>query len=222
MADESLTLDSYGVREIAEYASGVRGEKVYLVATPDPALPGNYLITPSTVPVAPGPDQVVVPCNTAYIQPGRPKVTKVTVVFDLEHADGTEHRVTQDVSQYDALFWSESAVEKFLFPYYASKYQWAAAYWLDAISTHWYGFVPDPASGLPSMSQAAGRTTEGSDSFAMVHYPRSDYGYDDDIEPVLTPGADVHVLRVVTDAEGQSQPVATPLVELVRQPATAR
>lgn len=210
MPENPMTLDAYGMREMTEFASGVRGEEVYFVATPDPDTPGNYLIVPSPVPVPARPDDVVVPCATAVIQPKRPRVKKVTVTFELVDANGAEHTVSRDVSQYDALFWSESAVEKFLFPYYASKYQWAAAHWLRKMSVHWFGFEPDLGSGLP---QAPVSGDEEVTPFAMVHYPRSDYGFESESGTSLEPGGDVHLLRVV---EGSVE--VSSLAEPARRP----
>jgi hypothetical protein len=64
-----------------------------------------------------------------------------------------------DLSQYDAVFWSEAAVEKFVIPYYASKSLWTAANVLNALSNAWY-------HGLPG---------EDAVPFALAHLPGSDY-----------------------------------------------
>lgn len=211
---EKLMLDSIGMRELAEYASSQRsqgGDPLYFVATPDPAESGSYTITPlGKDPLFRSPDDVVVPCDTAMVSPGRATLARITLHYRVP-GHLFERHVEMDATQYDALFWSESAVEKFLFPYYASKYQWSAAEWLTAMSQAWYGFVPGMASGEPQ--------EEVSDSFgeaapmAMIHYPRSDYAF---VEPggTLEPGTDVQAVTVGGEGEVQLKPVA----EYRRQP----
>jgi hypothetical protein len=77
--------------------------------------------------------------------------------------DGQRHNLAKD---YDAVFWSEAAVEKFLLPYYASKSLWTAAAVLDKISYYWYGRIPqDPQSS----------TGEGEVAYALAHTPDSEW-----------------------------------------------
>jgi len=114
--------------------------------------------------------------NTADVQPARPIVTIVTLL----EAAGAEA-----VNDYDAIFWSEAAVEKFVFPYYASKSLWSAAWVLQNLATLWYGFVP----GAPAVA-----STEPI-PFAIAHLPGSDYvGLTED-GPV-TGGEDLHLLSI--------------------------
>lgn len=68
--------------------------------------------------------------------------------------------------QYDAVFWSEAAVEKFVLPYYASKSLWDAASVLDKLACHWYGRIP----GEPDVGQEVGPVP-----FALAHTPDSDW-----------------------------------------------
>jgi len=195
MSDHTFMPDSIGLRELAEYASGVRhsgDDPNYFVISADPHQPGNYHITHHHHPPAPKPGHIVVPADTPTVAPSRPKVTSVIVTY--EDPDGTEQVMLLDGTRYDALFWSEGAVEKFLFPYYASKYQWAAAEWVGKMSTSWYGFIPT-LTGAPA-ERAADETTP----LAMAHYPRSDYGVVED--GGVGPGTDVHVLTA-----GEPKPV---------------
>ena len=82
--------------------------------------------------------------------------------------------------KYDALFWSEAAVEKFVLPYYASKSLWLAAYTLKLLSKAWYTKVPHP--DLKDRAPADSTVVP----FALAHTPDSDYSVVD-----ATPGLDV-------------------------------
>ncbi|MBV9772737.1 MAG: hypothetical protein JO040_02230 [Gemmatimonadetes bacterium] len=191
MSDNVLRLDSFGMRQMAEYSSGLRGgggDPVYFVATPGPD-PGDYTIKADTHEPGTNPEEVVVPCDTQFAAKSkRRRVKQIILVYESGDDDQV---VSLDGTKYDAVFTSESAVEKFLFPYYASKYQWAAAEQLSCMSSTWYGFIPGLSAGDPPQP-----FVEEELPFAMAHYPRSDYSYVDPSLTVLTPGADVHVLRV--------------------------
>lgn len=167
-----MTLDSIAAREIAEWAASLRsrgGDPQYFIAQPGRSA-GNYSIRnvsmrAEPVPPQPGPATVVVPCSTAAVQPGRPSVTGIQI-----QAEGMPATQWESLMQYDAVFWTEAAVEKFLFPYYASKYQWAAAHVLTAMARVFYGYVPGPAG--PAGSDAP---WDDNVPIAMAHLPRSDY-----------------------------------------------
>jgi hypothetical protein len=202
MVENALMLDSIGLRELAEYASSLRhagGDPAYFIVTEDPKHPGKYAIRYTRHPPKEQPDRVIVPADTAAVAPRRPKVKSVTVTYEDPH-DGHSHEMVLDGSRFDALFWSEAAVEKFLFPYYASKYQWAAADWLSLMASTWYGFVPGMEG--PDAQEASNEIKP----MAMVHYPRSDYGEVED-GGVVIPGNDVHVLT----AEEEGEPILVPL-----------
>jgi hypothetical protein len=197
-------VDSIGLREMAEYASSLRhahGDKAYFVISADPHHPGNYIIKHlDAPPEPPEPDQVVVPADTANVGSHRPKVKRVTIRYE-DPSGGPDREMVLPGGGFDALFWSEASVEKFLFPYYASKYQWAAADWLTVMSQAWYGFVPDLRG--PGSAPAA---EDGLTPLAMVHYPRSEYGSVGEngvAGPgnVVGPGNDVHVLTVKPTGE---------------------
>ncbi|MDB4951878.1 MAG: hypothetical protein JWM27_4527 [Gemmatimonadetes bacterium] len=159
---DPLRLTSLQIREIAEYAESVRGiggDDVYFVAQLDDASNAVTITCEKELP-APSPLRVVIPASTASVQPLRDPVESVTIL-----AKGMKQPDSLD--DYDAVFWSESAVEKFLFPYYASKSQWEAAHVLAALAKVFYGFVP----GGP----AAGGAASDPIPFAVAHLPRSDY-----------------------------------------------
>jgi hypothetical protein len=119
----------------------------------------------------------------------RPKVTEVTFAVEGE-------TLTDNLADaYDAVFWSEAAVEKFVLPYYASKSLWEAAAVLDKLSMYWYGQIPpdtDPGEG------------ESSDvhflvdpPFAIAHTPDSDYtSLESDLHLLFRVGAVVQAYRL--------------------------
>ncbi|MET0398151.1 MAG: hypothetical protein ABW277_15225 [Longimicrobiaceae bacterium] len=201
-AQQVMPLDSIGIREIAEWSSSLRGDggdQMYMVASPGDK-PGTYTISSvAEHDRESGPNDVVVPCNTRLVRPDRPPVTGVTI-----QAEGMPQ--SEPLVGYDALFWSEAAVEKFLFPYYASKYQWVAARLLEAMSRAFYGFVPDVASGAGTGDGTRITTFDTEAPIAIAHYPRSDYGmvredglqgiggHIDGEDGVLGIGSDLHVL----------------------------
>jgi len=140
-----VKLDAIGMREAADWAASLRqrgGDEQYLVATFD-AESQDYTFTVEAEPDAPE-DAVVIPCNTADVQPNRPGVRAVEM----------------------AASWAPG--EKFLFPYYASKYQWAAAEVLSQLAEVFYGYVP-------GFTNRPGVQSDPLIPFAMAHLPRSDY-----------------------------------------------
>lgn len=202
MHDSQLMLDSIGLRELAEYASGLRrdgGDPAYFTIRAEPDRPGWYRVRHQHTPVVTDPEQIAVPVDTSAVGRNRPVVTQVTVTY-LDPTTGLPSQMVLDGSKYDAFFWSEGAVEKFVFPYYASKYQWAAADWLTTMSQAWYGYVPEICPD-PSRQD----TLEEIIPMGMVHYPRSDYG-DVGEGTVTKPGGEMHVLSV-------ADPLPIPLSE---------
>jgi hypothetical protein len=113
------------LRLIAESASGMRDQDLYFVVSGEPA---GY--SWQTDPVEAGDDTVVIHCapvadpvptvNYATIGAGserqRVNLLDIAVPGVWPHKDPGKHHHA------DAVFWSISAVEKFLVPYYASVY----------------------------------------------------------------------------------------------------
>lgn len=173
-----LMLDSIGLREVADYAASLRapfGDQRYIIATYDPKAQ-DYKLSDAPDPPAPStPDSAVVAVNTATVQPARVGMMEVTMNA-VGIINGQVVELFADLADYDAVFWSEAAVEKFLFPYYASKYQWAAAEVLTLLSTVFYGYVPSMINGMSSAAAPVLTPAEISEiPFAMAHLPRSDY-----------------------------------------------
>jgi hypothetical protein len=119
------------MRQGADWASSVRGQTVFFGYDPG-AITINQPGTASTVPV-----------STAYSAQSRPTVTSATVQLD-----GFQDLVL-DGNQFSAVFWTESAVEKFLLPYYVSAAGPYAQTVLSAITGVFYNYPPDePVCGL--------------------------------------------------------------------------
>lgn len=179
--ENEAPLSSLEARMMADYASGRRGDDPrYLVGTP---VPGGYQIKEEPTDPGPDPTRIVVPIRTVFVRPDRPKVDWIQM-----HAHGSD---VEDLMEFDAVFWSEASVEKFLFPYLASKYQWRAAEVLEALSRVWYGDVPH---AMDESEEEAGLP------FAIGHLPRSEY--------VTIPGQEVHILFRHTDNRVTRRPLS--------------
>lgn len=89
---------------VAEAADGTRDQKLALVLTPS----GDYVVKEEE----PG-DKVVLRMYTPSMTPDRIKPTEISF-----QAPGCEKVRIEDVA--DALFWTESAAEESLFPYYVA------------------------------------------------------------------------------------------------------
>lgn len=127
------------------------------------------------------PPDAVFGVQTRKVDPQRAPVTEVIV------ASGENGLSTNLAQKYDAVFWSEAAVEKFVLPYYASKSMWSAAFVLDLISECWYDGIP-----LPEDEALVGTDPV---PFAMAHTPDSDWGWigpEDDPTRLIV--SDLHLL----------------------------
>lgn len=113
--------DSLDMRMAAEWASGVRAETLYFT--------WNHTLELTTSPTALGPVQ------TSDDVSQRPALSAVS--FSIE---GVEEALIIPGSTVDALFWSESAVEKFLFPYYASMTAYQGTEFLAKLVRAWQGY----------------------------------------------------------------------------------
>ncbi len=193
MSKPDLPLDSIAARAVAEYASSLRGpseERVFIVSS---RTDKRWKMRVKRGLAATGPDQVATPVATPFVQPNRPPVEQVSIL-----AKGMDQPKSLD--EYDAVFWSESSVEKFVFPYYASKCQWEAAHVLSALSKAFYGYVPGGPDGAPQ------EIDEETIPFAVGHLPRSDYATIDE-EPTSM-GHDLHLLFRKGDGTVHARPLA--------------
>lgn len=193
MSERLMRMDSIAAREMAEYASSIRGrtgDPEYLLASVDEDTGWYRIRRKKTHDPCSNAHEAVSPVSTSSIAQ-RPAVTSIQI-----QASGMLS--PESLARYDAVFWSESAVEKFVLPYYASKYQWAAAHVLQRLSRVFYGEVPDFRSGLgpAERGEASGvtedlRLPDPGLPFALAHLPRSDYV---PLEAESTPGSSLVIL----------------------------
>lgn len=149
-----VRLDAYALRHIAEEASGRRSDSMvyYLVDHGD-----EFVLEEHHADERP-PTGAVMEIDTHVRQRDRPKVTAVSI---------TAGDTPYSLDRYDAVFWSEAAVEKFVFPYLVSKSMWKAANHLAALSRCWYYGSPPP--------NVPGEATGNEIPFAIGHIPDSDF-----------------------------------------------
>jgi hypothetical protein len=108
--------DSTRLSTLTETADGWRDEKLQLVYDASSGLS----IKRANEKLASGENKVC-DIETPSSQPDRTKVVSVT----LETADGASHKFPVGPEGWDALFWSESSIEKFLYPYYHAHRLWS-------------------------------------------------------------------------------------------------
>jgi hypothetical protein len=149
------------LREIAETASGLRNEDLYFIIRGEPGESATY--TWQTTPPADSDDTVVIHCNGVDDPPTRVDYARIGTAGEAQvnllritvppvppHPGGTYAA--------DAVFWSVSAVEKFLVPYYASVYGDEG---------------PRMAQQVLQILDTA--AAEEGDAFAVAHLPSSEY-----------------------------------------------
>jgi hypothetical protein len=142
---------------------------------------------------------IVFQLETSAQQPDRPKVDSVCI----KAAD----RAMELADKYDTVFWSEAAVEKFVFPYLASKSLWRAAIHLQRLSACWYDGCPIPT--------ADGTGEEVAIPFAIGHTPDSDFNFleGSGLDLLFLRGNTVYALPLATliaKREGEGHGTADP------------
>lgn len=159
------------LRRIAETASGRRYQDTWYMVTENE--PGKFKI--STLISDPGEvsDAVVIHC-AAWRQPQGPQVTEAWIVSGDHRVDLLSVNVpahdgypAREGVAADAVFWSASAVEKFLVPYYASVCGDDAPAVVEKLVSI---FVPPDSPERHGPNRAAAVT-----SFAVIHLPSSEY-----------------------------------------------
>lgn len=185
------------LRRIAETASGRRYEDLYFVLT-EGKEPGSVRMTVETGAGAPrhDPDEALVIHCAPWPKPGVAQVSAAKIESGNTHIDLLSVNVpahdgyppVNGVAA-DAVFWSASAVEKFLVPYYASVYGDAAPEVVNKLVSI---FVPpgSPERGGNGDVHAG----EQDPYFAVIHLPSSEYA--DNFTPdgfaAVTTGGKVH------------------------------
>lgn len=166
-------IDAHQLREWADAAASYRDDGPFWLVHEEGKVP---LIVPGCAP----PAGAVFGVATRAVEE-RPKPA---VKIDCDGA-------TRELADtYDAVFWSESAVEKFVFPYYASKSLWDAAFELDKLAYYWYGTVP--------VEDESGAEQHGV-PYALAHTPDSDWN-SLSLDGIGPAGSELHLLVRVEDA----------------------
>ena len=149
----SGTLSYRDLRGLAEYASSLRGKEFWVGFT------DGWTVYENEADLPPG--GFVIRVENGPL-PYRPKVDFARIGSGGKRVDllKVKDPVTHKRVEADAVFWSESAVEKFLVPYYASVYGDRA----DKVVRDLLDVLDSPRRG------ANGPTT-----FAIAHIPRSEY-----------------------------------------------
>jgi hypothetical protein len=106
MAKRPLTANE--LRKLAEAADGIRDKTAYVVWSGD---------EPQVKTKLDDGDELIVECETRNDAKKRASFTSIVLDPPLIDADGNAIKNIAD--KYDAMFWSEAAVEKFAIPYYA-------------------------------------------------------------------------------------------------------
>ncbi|MDB4949635.1 MAG: hypothetical protein JWM27_2284 [Gemmatimonadetes bacterium] len=157
-------LDATTLRRVAEWSHSIRANTVrYLVVKPSPVGSGGF--RPIELKERPDddPENVCIPVAPPQV-PGRPDLTDVDVVYPSATGPGVKRLKDAFDDFPDALFWSESAVQKFLLPYYASK-----------LSAH--GDVLKHLDVLLRAMKAPDAAVSAAvgDVLGLVHLPNSEY-----------------------------------------------
>lgn len=149
------------LRQIAETASGLRNDPLYFIVSGDPAT-----FTWQTDPPTPSEDVVIIPMNA--VPDPAPRVKVATVGAEAGKTVDLMNIVVKPRPPYpggtyaaDAVFWSVSALEKFVVPYYASVYG---------------DDGPEHARAvLDVLMRPSPGDTDGEPAFAVAHLPSSEY-----------------------------------------------
>ena len=150
---QGVTASAFQLRRVAEWAAGVRDEKLLFVIDHD--VPGGRITAQPLADLFPvGEHLTLIPAYTPAVRPDRRRMG--------EFLFGTDTRVTDLMTQepeIDAVFFSDGAVEQFPIPYYASV---AAA---------------DASSELEVMMGIYGQP----EVLGLTHLPKSDYATESEL-----------------------------------------
>lgn len=176
----TVSFNYHELRSLAEYASSIRGKDAYFVrgedgweVHTDPGeLSGRQAIRVYNRPL---PDRPQV--FSGHLRARRGEHGPVTEANLMALPD--PHNPGKTVEA-DAVFWTESAVEKFLVPYYASVFGDQADVEIEKLLNVLDSPRERPGGAGPAPANAG-------DAFALAHIPRSEY-------VTVTGGASVVVL----------------------------
>lgn len=168
------------LRHIAESASGMRYQDTWFIVRNDPQF-GVVIDWRHEEPEVDDPEATVILCEKMeYLPP--PAVTLAKIGAGPETIDLLNVTVPPEPAQMDpggtfgadAVFWSVSAVEKFLTPYYASVYGDGGGRMVEALlkvlQPGIEESIPDRPADEPPFTVAA-----PDQAFAIAHLPNSEY-----------------------------------------------
>jgi hypothetical protein len=161
-----FVLNAAQIRALADYASSLRavgGDDVWITAE----MQNDGFMVMGNLPVSKGqpPSGKVFQVSTSAVSPDRPRVQYARIGTSTNQKKAID--LLGSPNGFDAVFWSEAAVEKFVIPYYASKSLWMAGHVVDVLCQKWFGVVPGVTSGPASPAEDT--------PFALAHLPSSDY-----------------------------------------------
>lgn len=164
---EAQPVDATTLRRIAETVHAVRSEAVQYVVVEPPTPRGErtYNLCPK-----PGdsPAVINIPVQNRLPPEDRVRMTDLDIKYTFRGTDGSRKICDLVKELPDAVFWSESAVQKFMLPYYASK--------LSADPN-----VAEQLEKLLAVMRPRGPVGEdgtlggGSTVIGLVHLPNSEY-----------------------------------------------
>lgn len=180
-------VDFQVLRHIAESASGLRYQDTWFVVSEDPVF-GKTINFQHTEPEE-TPDTVVIQSQKVeYGQPPQVGYARIGTgtgeegSIDLLNVSVARSEAQMDPAiahgRADAAFWSLSAVEKFLTPYYASVYGDTGGRMVQAV----LDVLRPQAAAEMEQDGAADRTQ----AFAVIHLPNSEYVGVDEPEALAT------------------------------------
>jgi hypothetical protein len=187
---EPVELDALTLRRLAEMAASARGpvgDPYYFVQREDGTLELVH-----GEPGGPVPLNAIIEIDTRTQQPHRRRVTNVALTV--------EGKTVSLEEQFDAVFCTEAAVEKFVFPYLASESLWNAGYTVAALAQAWYGRIPPT-----SFSSAE----DDPIPFAIGHSPNSEFTPLDSV-----PGAEHRLHLLFRDGD---RVYTRPLAQVIRE-----
>jgi hypothetical protein len=162
-------LDFQTLRLIAEAASGLRYHDIWFVVHYDSS--GQVVVTPYDSPQSETHETRVVPSTRVpYGPPPEVTVAKIgtkDITIDLLALNVGRKKPAEPREFYtpDAVFWSVSAVEKFMSPYYASAYGDNGGQIVEALLKVLQ----------PELPREGGAGANAIQAFAIAHLPNSEY-----------------------------------------------
>lgn len=172
------------LRQVAEWAHSVRGSDMCMVVSRPIGGRLTVVPTPSSKAGNLGPDYLVIPVDTTNRVDDRETIGEMRLTLTdgtpREEGGSGEKKKDREVDLFalcrtkyhcvpDAIFWTESSVEKFLVPYYASVHSSD-----DDLGTEMQN-IADIFDGKFKSKETDPETDGPVTVYAMLHLPKSEY-----------------------------------------------